>query len=205
MSKIKPYHEPLEAEAYVLEIGDTTNSSHGEPIELCMNEYSSQNTNHHYEESSHSKIPCKFYEEQKVVSKYLLHNQIEIPFEQQKWVASYTIIRIHDDDTIEIKTILQKELGRWRSTKFLPHNWVNPDQVITFDQDIMKIFTSPDYDEVHHKMLECYLIQSLRIETHDELLIKSKPTIMIKNYHIQPLPKGTSNERLTNGVQTMET
>ena len=27
MSKIPPYHEPLEAKAYVLEVGDTTSSS----------------------------------------------------------------------------------------------------------------------------------------------------------------------------------
>lgn len=35
MSKIKPYHEPLEAKAYVLEVGDTMSSSLGQPIEYC--------------------------------------------------------------------------------------------------------------------------------------------------------------------------
>lgn len=47
MNKIKPYHEPLEAKAYVLEVEDTTISSLGETLGSCMRGYSSQNTNHY--------------------------------------------------------------------------------------------------------------------------------------------------------------
>ena len=132
MSKIKPYHEPLKAKAYVLEVGDTTNSSPREKIGICTN-----GSNHHNEESSYShdkRKPCKFYDRQKMICKYLPHQQIRTPFVQQKWVGPYTIMRIHDDDTINIKTIYQKELGRWKSIKFIPYNWVDPNQVITFDQ-----------------------------------------------------------------------
>ena len=107
---------------------------------------------------------------------------MKTPSKQQKWVGPYTITRIHDHDTIEIKTIHKKELGWWRSIKFLPYDWVNPNQVITFDQDGMKILTSPDYDEVHHKMLECYSLHSLRIRTHDESITKIKPRVIIEFY-----------------------
>ena len=69
----------------------------------------------------------------------------------------------------------------------------------------MEIFTSPDYDEVHHKMLECYFIQPLKMEPHDKTSIEIKPKGIIGNYLIQPLPKGTSNRRSTNGTQSNET
>ena len=35
MSKVKPYHEPLEAKAYVLEVSGTTNTLLGETIGIC--------------------------------------------------------------------------------------------------------------------------------------------------------------------------
>jgi hypothetical protein len=94
-------------------------------------------------------------------------------------VGPYTITKIHNDDTIEIKTIYQRELGRWRSIKFLPYDWVNPNQVITFDQEGVKILTAIDHEEVHQKMLECY--------------------------SIQPISKGTLGGKLTNGIQTIGT
>ena len=59
MSKIKPFHEPLEAKAYVMEIDDTKNSSQGETIEVSMNRRSSQNNIHHNRESSYSRESCK--------------------------------------------------------------------------------------------------------------------------------------------------
>jgi hypothetical protein len=120
-------------------------------------------------------------------------------------VGPYTITRIHDDETIEIKTIHQKQLGRWRSKMFLPYDEVNTNQVITFDQGGMKTFTSPDYDEVHHKMLECYFIQPLRIVTYDDFFTKIKPRAIIENYPIQLLPKGISKEQPTKGMQTLKT
>ena len=122
MSKIKPYLEPLEAKTYALEVANTTNSSLGETIGFCTNAHLFCNINHHNGESSYSRKPCTFYEGQKIVTKYLSNKQVEIPFEQQKWVGPYIITTIHDDDTIEIKTIHQKELGRWRSKKFLSYD-----------------------------------------------------------------------------------
>jgi hypothetical protein len=74
MSNIKPHHEPLEANAYVLEVADTTNSSLGETIGNCTNGF--RNTNYHNENSSEShdiKKPCNFYEGQKVICEYLPH------------------------------------------------------------------------------------------------------------------------------------
>lgn len=170
IKNIKPYHEPLEAKSYVLEIGDTTNSSQGETIQVCMNEYPSQNTNHHDEEPSHSKIPYKFYDGQKVVRKYLAHKRIKIFFQQQKWVRPYTITRIHDDNTIEIETMHQNKLGRWRSTEILPYDLVNSNQVNSVYQEGVKTSKSLDYDEVHHKMLEYHSMQLLPNETLDENL-----------------------------------
>ena len=73
MSKIKPYHEPLEAKAYVQEVDDTTNSSQRETFEDYTNKYSFQNTNHRNEKSSRSKIQCKFNEGQKVIRTYQLY------------------------------------------------------------------------------------------------------------------------------------
>lgn len=67
-------------------------------------------------------------------------------------------------------------MGRWRSINFLPYDWVNPNQVITFDQEGKTILTSPDYNEVHNMMFECY--------------------------SVQPLPKGTLDRKSTNKVQT---
>ena len=80
MSKIKPYHEPLEAKAYVLDVDHATNSSLDKTSINCTN--GSNNTNHHNGESSYSRRPCIFYEGQKVVTKYLSNKQIEIPFEK---------------------------------------------------------------------------------------------------------------------------
>jgi hypothetical protein len=152
MSKIKPYHEPLEAKAYVLKVDGTTNSSTDNTSTNCIN--GSIDTNHLKGKPSHSRKPCSFYKGQRVVTKYLPDKQVKMPFEQQKWEGPYTIMRIHDDDTIEIETIHQKQLGRWQSKMFLPYDGVISNQVNTFDQRGMKIFTSPDYDEVHQKMLE---------------------------------------------------
>ena len=64
MSKIKPYHEPLEAKAYVLEVEDTTILSLEKTVGSCVRGYSSQNTNHHNGESSDSRL-SKFYEGKK--------------------------------------------------------------------------------------------------------------------------------------------
>ena len=181
MRKIKPYHEPLETNAYILEVGKSTNLSL-EENGIGTNKSSFQNNNHHIEESSYSydkEILRKFYKEQRVVRRYLPYKQGVIPFEQQKWVGSYTITKVHDDNTIQIENIYKKDLGRWRSSKFLLNDWVKPNQVITFDQEVIKTLTSTDYEEMHHKMLEYYFIQ--------------------------PLLKQTSNERSTNGMETMET
>ena len=182
MSKIKPYHELLEAKSYILEVGDTASSTPKETNGNLTKQHSFRNTNHHKGESSYSREPCSFYEGQKVVTKCLSNKKFEIPFEKQKWVGPYTITRIHDDDTIEIKTIHRIQLGRWRSKFFLPYDWVNTNQVVTFDQDGMKIFTSPDYDEVHHKMLECYLIQPMKqgiLEKERENFERSAPYIYL--------------------------
>jgi len=180
MSKIKPYHEPLEAKAYVLEVDDATNSPLDNTSTNCIN--GSIDTNHHKEESSHSRKPCSFYEGQRVVTKHISNKQVNIPFEKQEWVGPYTITRIHEDDTIEIKTIHHKQLGRWRSKMFLPYDRVNPNQVNTFDQRGMKISTSPDYDEVHHKLLECYFAQPLPNRAHRELNSKVEPKMVMKFY-----------------------
>jgi hypothetical protein len=110
-------------------------------------------------------------------------------------VGPYTITRIHDDDTIEIATIHQKQLGRWQSKKFLPYDSVNPNHVITFDQGGMKIFTSPDYDEVHHIMLECYFVQLLRIGTCDDTFTKIKSKARLDNYPTQLLPRGNDHDK----------
>ena len=203
MSKIKPYHEPLEAKAYVLEVDDATNSSLDKTSKNCTNGYN--NTNHHKGESSYSRKTCSFYEGQKVVTKYLSNNPITTSFGKQKGVGPYTITRIHDDNTIEIKTIHQKQLGRWQSKMFLPYDGVNPNQVNTFDQGGMKIFTSPDFDEVHHKMLECYFVQPLRKGTCGDFLTEIKPMAIIENYPIQLLPNGTSYKQQTIGIQTPKT
>jgi hypothetical protein len=60
MSKIKPYHEPPETKAYVLEVDDATNSQLDNTSTNCIN--GSIYTNYHKEESSHSRKPCSFYE-----------------------------------------------------------------------------------------------------------------------------------------------
>ena len=91
--------------------------------------------------------------------RYLPYKQGILPFEQQKWVGPYTITRVHDDNTIQIKNLYQKDLGRWKSNGFSLYDSVNPNQVITFDQEGMEELTPPNYDEMHHKMLECYSIQ----------------------------------------------
>ena len=198
MSKIKPYHEPLEANAYVLEVENSTNLSPKES-ESGTSKCSFQNNNHHIQSSNFSNNQGelrKFCKGQKVVRKYLPYKQeVKMPDEQQRWVGPYTITRIHDDDTIEIETIHQKQLGRWQSKNFLPYDWVNPNQVITFDQDGMKIFTLPDYDEVHHIMLECYFIQPLRIGTCDDAFAKIKSKAPIENYPTQLLPRGNDHDK----------
>ena len=105
----------------------------------------------------------------KIINKYLSHKQINTSSYQQKWVGPYIITRIYDNDTIQIKTIHKKELGRWTSIKFLPYDWVNSNQIYTFDQKKMKILrTSLDYNEVHHKMLKCYSMQLFRKRTQKE-------------------------------------
>ena len=87
------------------------------------------------------------------------------------------------------------ELGRWRSTKFLPYNWFNPNQVITFSQEETKTFSSPDYDEVHHKMLECYSIQVLPKEVFDEESNKRVQTTKIESLNTQLSTKGDYYEK----------
>ena len=132
-----------------------------------------------------------YYEGQKVVRKYSPYKQIKTSCGQQKWIGPYTIIKIHDDDNIEIKNIHQMELGRWRSNKFLPYDWVNPNQVITFYKKKTRTFPSPDYDEVHHKMLESYSIQALSKGTKESnngvrATKIQNPTIQLStkgNYH----------------------
>ena len=180
MSKIKPYHEPLEAKAYVLEVNDATNSPLDKTSTNCSN--GSNHINHRNGESSYLRKLCTFYEGQKVVTKYLSNKQVGIPFHKQKWVGPYTITRIYDDETIEINIIHQKRLGRWRSKKFLPYDWVNPNQVITFDQGGMEVFTFPDYNEVHHKLLECYSAQPLAARTHGDSIQKVKAKMIMEFY-----------------------
>ena len=117
MSKIKPYHEPLEANAYVLEVTNTTNLSLKES-ENDTSKCSFQNNNHHIDGSSCSTNKGKiqnFYKGQKVVRRYLPYKQNVSHVEQQKWVGPYTITRVYDDNTIQIENIYQKDLGRWRS------------------------------------------------------------------------------------------
>jgi hypothetical protein len=81
MSKIKPYHEPLEAKAYVLQVDDATNSPLDNTGTNCIN--GSIDTNHHKGESNHSRKPCSFYEGQRVVTKHISNKQVNIPFEKQ--------------------------------------------------------------------------------------------------------------------------
>jgi hypothetical protein len=64
MSKIKPYHEPLQAKAYVLEVGDVTNSSFDKTNRNGKN--GSNTTNHHNGESSYSE-PYKFYKGERMI------------------------------------------------------------------------------------------------------------------------------------------
>ena len=194
MSKIKPYHEPLEANAYVAEVGNSTKFSL-EESENGTSKGSFQNNIHHNGESSYSKKPCKLYEGQKVVRKYVPYKQTKTSLVQQKWIGPYTITKIHDDDTIEIKNIYQMGLGRWRSTKFLPYNWFNPKQVITFSQEETKTFSSPDYDEVHHKMLECYSIQVLPKEVLDEESHKTEQTTKMESINTHLSSKGDYYEK----------
>ena len=97
-----------------------------------------------------------------MIRRYLPYKQEEINFKQQKWVRPYTITRVYDDNTIQIENIYQKDLGRWESSKCLPYDCINPNQVITSVQKETKTLTSPDYGEVHQKMLECYFIQPMK-------------------------------------------
>ena len=127
MSKIKPYHELLEAKAYVLEDGDTTSSTSKETKQQL-----SHHTNHPNTDSNYLK-PCELYKGQRV------------------------------------------------------------------------IITSPEYDEIHHKMIECYSVQPMEMKAHDKSTTKTKSRAMIRNYLIQPLPKGTTNMRSANGIQLKET
>jgi hypothetical protein len=179
MSKIKPYHEPLEAKAYVLEVDDATNSSLVNTIRNGTN--GSNYTNHHKEESSYSRKPCTFYEGQKMICEYLTHQQ-DKTFSKQKWVGSYTITRIYNDNTIDIQTEYHKNLGRWESIKFIPYDLVNPNQVTTFDQGKMEILTFPDYDEVRHKLLECYFAQPLATATRGDSISKVEPKTIMEFY-----------------------
>jgi hypothetical protein len=60
-----------------------------------------------------------------------------------------------------------------------------------FSANQKEILTFPEYDEVHHKMLECYFIQTAPREARDE------PSTKITSkgcYFIHVLPRGTINE-----------
>ena len=121
MSKIKPYHEPLEAKAYVLEVGDTPSSSPKKTNGFGTRQHSSSNTNHLNEDSNYlydEEKPGDFYEGQG------------------------------------------------------------------------EILSSPDYEEIHSKMLECYHIQPLRIGIHEELPTKIKPKVVIKTTLFNHYQKG---------------
>ena len=140
MSKIKPYHEPLEAKAYVLEVKNATNLPLDKTSTNCINGFI--DTNHHIGESSFScnkRELRKFHKGQKVVRRYMPYKQKAILYEQQKWMGPYTITKVHDDNTIQIENKYQKDLGRWRSNTFLLYDSVNSDQVISFDQNDMKV------------------------------------------------------------------
>ena len=58
------------------------------------------------------RIVTKFLQGTKMVKKYLPYKQEVISFEQQKWVGPYTITIIHDDDTLQIKNISQRDFGQ---------------------------------------------------------------------------------------------
>ena len=85
------------------------------------------------------------------------YKQEVIPF----WVGPYTITKVHDDNTIQIENMYQKDFGQWKSSNVLLYDCVKPDQVITLDRKETEILTLADYDKVHHKILECYFIQPL--------------------------------------------
>lgn len=108
VSKIKPYDEPLEAKTNDLEVSDTKNISLND---LNSGETSHQDTHYHDENSiySHKKEKqCKFYEGQTIVIKHMLYKQIRAAFAAQKWVGPYTITKIHDANTLELKPYIVK-------------------------------------------------------------------------------------------------
>ena len=194
MSKIKPYHKPLEANTYVLEVANSTKLSL-EENGIGTNKHSSKSNKRHLEESSYSYKGelHKFYKGQRVIRRYLFYQQGVTPFEQQKWVGSYTITRVHDDNTIQIDDIHQKDLGRWESSQFVLYDGMNPDQVINFDQASIESSTPSDYDEIHHKMLECYAIQPYCFYAQP---VKDKTTNEVKIINFTPT-KGTDYGKKT--------
>jgi hypothetical protein len=117
----------------------------------------------------------KFYKGQRVVRRYLPYKQEVKPFKQQRWMGPYTITRVYDDNTIQIESKYQKNLGRWRSNKFLLYDWITPDQVINFDQKAVEDTTSQDYNEVHHILLENYSTQPISIRTLNGSITKKIP------------------------------
>ena len=192
MSKIKPYHETLDANAYVVDVGNSTNLPLRES-KNGTNKCSIQNNNHHTGSSTYSynkRELHKFYKGEKVVRKYLPYKQGVTPIDQQNWVGPYTITRVHDDNTIQIQNKYQKDMGRWKSNRFLLYDSINPDQVVTINQDVMEALTPPNYDEVHHKMLECYSIRPIRKETIDEKSTNGVNTTRIEEIFTQLLTKG---------------
>ena len=59
----------------------------------------------------------------------------------------------------------------------------------------MNIFTSPDYDEVHNKMLECYLIQPMRQGISEEESTNNVKTRKIESKITRLSTKGDNFER----------
>ena len=59
----------------------------------------------------------------------------------------------------------------------------------------MKVLTPPNYDEVHHRLLECYSIQPMRVGTLEEKFTNDVKTTKIVRIITQVLTKGDDFER----------
>ena len=122
MSKIKPYHEPLEAKTYDLEVSHTTNTSQRETFGSCAGEPSYKDINYHNGESIHSynmEKQCKFNEGQKIVSECQPHKQIMPTCEEQKWLGPYP----------SQESMMMKPL---RSRPYIPKIWDNGDHLNSY-------------------------------------------------------------------------